>query len=190
MEEEKEVINRAKNGDERALSLIYQRYFNDIYRYTYLSAGSAELAEDLTEEVFFRVLKYIQNYDEEKATFKSWIFRIAHNLVVDYFRSKPRYVHEALDEQLGVEDGQMERMEERIYQEEARKLLKESLNRLTDEQRQVILMKYFLGMSNLEVGEVMGKRKGAINSLQNRALKRMGAYLRERGYGAVDKLEG
>ncbi len=189
MEDEKTLIDRAKNGDEQAFSLIYRRYFDDIYSYVYWSTGSVEVAEDLTEEVFFRVLKYIDKYDGKKAAFKSWIFRIARNLIIDHFRSRSRHFHEALNEGLGEEDGRLEEIEEQVEEEEIVRLLREGLGMLTGEQRQVILMKYFLGMNNQEVGEIIGKRKGAVNSLQNRALNRLGAFLRERGYGIANREE-
>ena len=80
------LVSRAKNGEKDAFTLLYQEYVTPIYRYIYFRVGRADQTEDLTQEVFLRVLKKIGSYRYKGKPFKSWLFRIAHNLVIDHYR--------------------------------------------------------------------------------------------------------
>jgi RNA polymerase sigma factor (sigma-70 family) len=181
---ESDLIRRAREGDEEALGSIYREHFDGVYRYAYWNTGSREEAEDISEETFYRVLKHIGGYDESKASLRSWVMRIAHNLVVDHHRHRARHPQAELDETLAAPvdiGGELEA-------EESRGALLEAMQRLTLEQRQVLQMKYFLQMSNTEAARALGKREGAINALQHRALRRMGGLLEKQGLGrAMDK---
>jgi RNA polymerase sigma-70 factor (ECF subfamily) len=181
---ESDLIRRAREGDEEALGSIYREYFDGVYKYAYWNTGSREEAEDISEETFYRVLKHIGGYDEAKASLRSWVMRIAHNLVVDHHRHRARHPQAELDETLAESvdiGGELEA-------EESRGALHKAMQELTLEQRQVLQMKYFLQMSNAEAARALGKREGAINALQHRALRRMGGLLEKQGLGrAADK---
>ena len=179
MDIESELVRRAQEGDEEALGSIYRECFDGVYKYAYWNTGSREEAEDLSEETFYRVLKHIGRYDEEKASFRSWVMRIAHNLVVDRHRFKARHPEAELDEALASPEDITGSLEAR----ESREGLLEAMQGLTLEQRQVLQMKYFLEMSNAEVARALGKREGAINALQHRALRKMGGILEKEGLG-------
>lgn len=174
MELDPETIRKASEGDREAFASIYHRYFDDVYKFIYWNTGSREEAEDLTEEVFYRVLKYIDRYEEKKASFKSWIFRIARNLVIDHFRSSSRRTRAELDER--AEEGAGD-FQEGLEAAEERREVRRALRILTEEQRQVVVMKYFLEMDNAEIAEVLGKREGAVNALHHRAIRRLQDFL-------------
>ena len=181
MDIESDLIRRAQEGDEGALGSIYRECFDGVYKYAYWNTGSREEAEDLCEETFYRVLKHIGRYDEAKASFRSWVMRIAHNLVVDRHRHRARHPEVELDERLAAPGD----ISSEVEAEESREVLLKAMQELTMEQRQVLQMKYFLQMSNAETARALGKREGAINALQHRALRRMGGLLEEQGLGRV-----
>lgn len=82
-----ELVSRAQHGDKDAFTLLYQEYVNPIYRYIYVRVGNhTEQSEDLTQEVFLKAIKYIERYRYNGKPFVSWLFQIAHNLVIDYYR--------------------------------------------------------------------------------------------------------
>jgi RNA polymerase sigma-70 factor, ECF subfamily len=176
---ESDVIRRAQGGDQDALGTVYRESFDDVYKYAYWNTGSREDAEDLCEETFYRVLKHIGRYDESRSSFRSWVMRIAHNLVVDRYRHKSRRPETGLDEQMAAPDDVTSGMEAK----ELRGAIDEAMRGLTLEQRQVLQMKYFLDMSNAEVAGALGKREGAVNALQHRALRKMGGLLEGKGLG-------
>lgn len=169
----------AASGDRDAFAEIYEGLVEAIYGYLYWNLGSREDAEDLTEEVFLRCLVNIGSYDPRRGAFKAWAFRIARNLMVDHQRRGSRRAQSGLEEELEQDlPGPPEKAEE----EERARTLREALEDLTFMQRQVILMKFFAGMSNAEAASALGRREGAINALQHRALRRMGKILEDRGW--------
>lgn len=174
---ESEVIRRARDGDREAFGDIYRACFDDVYKYVYWNTGSREEAEDLCEETFYRALKHIGRYDESKSSFRSWVMRIAHNLMVDRYRHRSRRPEAELDEGLAAPGD----ITSGVEAKELRAAIEEAMRGLTPEQRQVLQMKYFLEMSNAEVARALGKREGAVNALQHRALRKMGGLLERRG---------
>lgn len=179
MDIESDLIRRAQEGDREAQGSIYRKCFDGVYKYAYWNTGSREEAEDLCEETFYRVLKHLGSYDEEKASLRSWVMRIAHNLVVDRHRRRARRPEAELDEGLAAPTD----ITGGIEAEELRETVKLAMRELTPEQRQVLQMKYFLEMSNAEVAQTLGKREGAVNALQHRALRKMGGLLEKEGWG-------
>jgi RNA polymerase sigma-70 factor (ECF subfamily) len=174
-----ELALETANGNRGAFTEIYEGLVEPIYGYLYWNLGSREDAEDLTEEVFLRCLVNIDSFNPRRGAFKSWAFRIARNLMVDHQRRGSRRARSEIAEEpeQGL-PGPPESMEEK----ERAKALQEALEELTFMQRQVILMKFFAGMSNAEAASALGRREGAVNALQHRALRRLGKILEDRGW--------
>jgi RNA polymerase sigma-70 factor (ECF subfamily) len=163
-----ELVRRAKGGDESALVEIYNQCQAPVYRYVYYRVGSAALAEELTAEVFVRMVDKIGSFRDVGRPILAWLYAIARNLVIDHQRAQGREEWLSLDETLPAsEDGQPHRVAEA---REVRSTLLAALERLTETQRQVILLKFMEARSNAEVAEILGKDEGAIKSLQHRAL--------------------
>lgn len=173
-----ELALRIADGDKEAFGHIYEILLDPIYKYLYWNLGSREDAEDLTEEVFLRCLVHIEAFNPKRGPFKAWAFRIAHNAMTDYHRSRVRRRQEELREEL--EDGTVPTVE-RLEEEEKAAAIRAALQELTPVQRQVVVMKYFAEMSNAEVAKALGRSEGAVNAIQHRALRRMGRVLEERG---------
>jgi len=165
--EESALLQRAREYDQAAIAKIYDRYSLRVYNYIYHRLGDAHAAEDLTATVFLRMLEAIRSSRAWRTSFSGWLFRIAHNLVVDYFRSSRQNMDVPLDEHPVVADEHPADTAERLISQQR---LRTAINQLTEEQGLVITLKFIEGLSNAEVAALLGKSEGAIKSLQFRAL--------------------
>lgn len=161
------LLERVLDYDKSALSEIYDRYAGRIYNYIYYRLGDAHLAEDLTGTVFLKMLEAIQTSKSWNVSFSGWLYRIAHNLIVDHFRRSQQNRSAPLDDRLIAGDEDPVKAVERRF-ENAR--LRRAIEQLTEEQGQVVMLKFVEGLTNAEVAQTMGKTEGAIKSLQFRAL--------------------
>jgi RNA polymerase sigma-70 factor, ECF subfamily len=161
------LLSKARNYDQEALGALYDAYSVRIFNYVYRRLGNVSLAEDLTATVFVRMLEAIRSSRAWQTSFSGWLYRIAHNLVVDHFRSGVQ------DKDLPLE-GRPLASEERPADIAERSLtnmrLRQAMAQLTEEQSLVITLKFLEGMSNSEVGRLIDKSEGAVKSLQFRAL--------------------
>ena len=164
---ERTLLERAKQYDEVALGKLYDHYAPLIYAYVYRRVGDAHLAEDLTSDVFVRVIQAIQAERFWHTSFRAWLYRIAHNLVVDHYRRQPSVVTVELNERLmTTEDDLVSVTTERFVH----RRLRAAVSHLTPNQQQVLALRFGEGMKAREVAEVMGKSVGAVEALQHRAL--------------------
>lgn len=172
------LLERAKAYDTAALSLLYDRYNGRIYKYIYHRVGEPQLAEDLAGQVFLHMLEAIQNEHAWHSSFSGWLYRIAHNLIVDHFRRRGRSSQVSLDDapDLPAEKGDPEAAAEEILSNER---LHEAIQHLTSEQAQVIVLRFLQGLSIAEVTQVMQKSEGAIKALQYRAVLALRENLEE-----------
>jgi len=165
--DETSLLERAREYDQAALGDIYDRYSKKIHSYIYRHLGDLHLAEDLTAEVFLRMLEAAQSARFARTSLSGWLYRIAHNLIVDHFRSHPQRQITPWDERLraAVDDPTVV-VDARLAQQG----LRAALSHLTQEQQQVIVLRFGEGLSALHVARVLGKSEGAIRALQHRAL--------------------
>lgn len=168
-----ELVNRAKSGDHSAVTLIYERYSAAIYRYIYFRVGEAELAEDLQAEVFLRMLEGIHRYEERGWPISAWLYRIAHDRTVDTIRRRRHRKQVPLESWGGSCDGPENAVSAQLDYEE----LNRTLSDLTDDQRQVILMRFMADMSVQEVARRLGRTEGAVKALQHRGLQSLARRL-------------
>ncbi len=167
MQDEESLIRRAQQRDQVALSQLYEENFDRIYRYIVLKIGDRTEAEDLTQQVFLNALKSISSYRFKGMPFSSWLYRIAHNQIVDYLRKKSRRTTVPLDETIpaGKEDpGQV--TERKLEIEE----LALAAKKLTAAQQEVISLRFTSDMSIAEVAKIMGRSVGAVKALQHSAV--------------------
>ncbi|UCD08085.1 MAG: RNA polymerase sigma factor [Dehalococcoidales bacterium] len=160
------LVTQAIDGNVEAFGELYTYHVKKIYRYVYYQVHSKERAEDITQEVFLKAWKAIGSCKGKEKTFSSWLYRIAHNLIIDKLRkSQKQLAHEAeLPEDIrDTADGMEISLEQRD--------LLQVIDVLSPSQRQVILMKFIEDMDNQEIAETMGKSTGAIRILQMRALE-------------------
>lgn len=170
---EEDLVSRAQEFDPEAFGEIYERYYNGVYRYIYYRVGEQHLAEDLTMEVFLRTMEAIDTFSFRGVPFSAWLYRIASNLVIDHYRRQSQAAM-SLEERL-VSDGDHSRQQ--FEAEFTHQALRRALSELTEDQQQVIILKFVDGLSNQEVAQVLGKTEGAVKSLQHRALAALGRVL-------------
>ena len=167
MQDEESLVRRAQQRDQEAFAQLYERYFDKIYRYVVLRIGNETEAEDVTQQVFLNVLHSISSFRWKGAPFAAWLFRIAHNQVVDYLRKKTRQATESLDESLAISksDPQLA-VEQRLDIEQ----LILATKGLTKAQQEVIALRFVSELSTAQVAKVMGKSEGAVKALQHSAI--------------------
>lgn len=165
---ESHLIEKAKAYDEEALSELYRRYANAIFRYVYYRVGDQAIAEDVVGDVFVRALEGLPSYQDTGRPFEAWLYRIAHARVVDHYRRQGRRRFTTLDERLSAgEETDPHRLT--AAQDDARRAWT-AVNHLTEDQQQVISLRFIAGCSTAEVAGLLGKTEGAVKALQHRAL--------------------
>ena len=168
--EEWQLVRNAQKYDEDALQKLYEKYYPKIYNYAFLQMGDVHAAEDLTSDVMLKMLESIQKYSFRGLPFGAWVFRIARNRLIDLHRRRKRRGEVDLSETISGTLASPESMAERALE---RGQIQIALKHLTDEQRQVIVLKFIQGFDNRSVGRIMGRSEGAVKSLQHRALGRL-----------------
>lgn len=179
LDEERLLASRASQGDRRAFGELYEQYLDRIFWYIYFKVGQRSEAEDLTSQTFLKAWDAIADYEWRNHPFGAWLFRIAHNLVVDY--------HRARRDNLTLDDASPQ-LEHRASRDEIRPervlaglittdRVRHAIGRLTEEQQQVLILRFFEGLSTAEVADIMGKRRGAVRGLQFRALSALREFL-------------
>jgi RNA polymerase sigma-70 factor (ECF subfamily) len=168
-EAQQELLDRALRADPAALGALYDQYSDKIYNYIYHRVGQADVAEDLTGQVFMRMLESIRTGRAWRTSFSGWLYRIAHNLVIDHYRRRGRAAFVDIDDTPLVsppEADPLRRVETQLNSEHLRK----SLRQLTEEQAQVITLRFLDDLSITETATIMNKTEGAIKALQYRAV--------------------
>lgn len=166
--EVRKLVERGQAGDRDALEELYLLHFDRIYGYLHMSVGNRHDAEDLTTQTFLKMLESIGRFQWRSAPFSAWLFRIAHNLAMDHFRAARRWQpEEEVPEPPGSEEPSAEAAAMHVL---GRQSMLELIDGLSDEQRQVLTLKFVFSFSNAEAATILGKSEGAVKSLQHRAL--------------------
>ena len=160
------LVKRATGGDLEAFGELYSIYLDRIYRYIYYQIQDKMTAEDITEEVFVKAWKAIKSCKGKERTFSSWLYRIAHNQVIDNLRRQRKHLSTEDVESLADDSNPELEAEGNLERQE----LLASLSCLPQSQKQVIILKFIEGLDNREIEHIMGKSQGAIRVLQMRAL--------------------
>jgi RNA polymerase sigma-70 factor (ECF subfamily) len=165
--EERALLDRARAYDPAALGELYDRYAGKMYAYIYRRVGDAAQAEDLTSELFLRVLNAVKNERTWRDSFVAWLYRIAHNLVVDAYRRRSPSMVPLDDLPLESEGDDPAK----VAQEAAdRTRLRAAIGQLTCDQQQVLALRFGEELTARETAAVMQKTTGAVEAMQHRAL--------------------
>jgi RNA polymerase sigma-70 factor (ECF subfamily) len=178
-QELRRLVEQAQRGDRHALEELYLLHFDRIYSYLHLSVGNRHDAEDLTTQVFVKMLESIGNFRWRSAPFSAWLFRIAHNLAMDHFRANKRW---QLEEEVPEPDpGEGSAAEEEALESIGRQSMLQLIEKLSPEQQQVLTLKFVFNFSNADAATILDKTDGAIKSLQHRALASLQRQLERSG---------
>ncbi|MBA7716003.1 ECF RNA polymerase sigma factor SigW [subsurface metagenome] len=174
MQDEESLVRRAQHRDQEAFAQLYEEHFDKIYRYVTFKIGNETEAEDMTQQVFLNALKSISSFKWKGIPFSAWLFRIAHNQVVDYLKSKKRTAV-PLDESLASNDNNPQLIvEQKLDIEQVLAATKQ----LTEAQREVISLRFAGELPIAQVAKTMGKSQGAVKALQHSAIVALRKALR------------
>jgi RNA polymerase sigma-70 factor (ECF subfamily) len=161
------VILSAQAGNSDAIATLHQTYHQQIYRYFYYRTGEHHTAEDLTGEVFVKLIQSLPHYQMRQAPFRAWLFQIARNLAVDHYRRMSvrqlTQITEVVEDPRPTPEALAERRLTHDY-------LRNALRRLTPDQCDVIVMRFLADMPIAEVARILNKSESAIKNLQLRGL--------------------
>ncbi len=170
----------AAQADRAAFGTLYRRYLDRVYGYTFYLLGDHHDAEDVTERTFLAALSAIETFRDEGASFRSWLFRIAHNQVANALRSRGRRSTASLDS-TEPPSGGLDPASAVGAADDAREL-RAALNQLAPDRRQVLVLRFVDGLAAREIGIVLGRSEGAVRVLQHRALRELAAVLGDGGF--------
>jgi RNA polymerase sigma-70 factor (ECF subfamily) len=161
------LLNRARALEPEALTQVHHTYYVPIFRYVFIQVGDMETAEDLTSEVFIRLLKALRDHTAPQNTLRGWLFSVANIVVKDHFRKQYRAPQTTVDDSLpSAEAGPDQVVETKLMNQK----LQAAVTTLTEEQRQVIAMRFGYEMPVEAVAQTLGKSAGAVKMLQARAI--------------------
>jgi len=163
------LVNQAQGGDVNAVGELYDRHHAAIFRYVRSRVRNQRQAEDLTGEVFVRMLAGLPNYRPTQVTFRAWLYRVAHNLVVDHYRQENNHTLVALDHAEGMSEGKNNPdsiIEHHLTVQE----VQHALETIDPVQREVVILRFLVGMPLKEVALTLDKTVAAVKSLQHRGL--------------------
>jgi RNA polymerase sigma-70 factor (ECF subfamily) len=172
------LVEQAIAGNADAFGKLYLLYLDAIYRYVYFRTKNANDAEDLTEQVFLKAWEALPDYKQCGHPFTSWLYRIAHNAVIDHHRRQKPVVSVPLPEK-GDGAGKQSTALEQIIEAEEVNALVTAIAQLPDEQQQVIILRFVEGLSHAKVARIVDKSEGACRVIQHRALAALNQLLTE-----------
>ena len=185
---EQRLLQRLRLGDTEAFAGLYRANAQAVYRYIAFRVNDTRLAEDLAGDVFIRALKGIGSYQDQGKPFIAWLYRIAHARVVDHYRQQDRRpASTSLDDEPLEASGDMDA---NLLQRQASSILREAISDLTDDQQQVIILRFIEGQRIEMVAQQMGKNANAIKALQHRALHALAVRLERAGFDIETVLAG
>ena len=165
-----------RKSKEATLASLYDEYYGKIARYAFVRLGDRAEAEDLAGEVFLKALESLDSYKERGIPMQAWLFKIAHNLVMDYFRKAAKQKTVSIDSvQVAAESDVVAMTATNIEFER----VTEVLDQLTPDQRRVIELRFFSGLTSEEAGLVLNKKSGAVREMQSAAIRRLRKLLSE-----------
>jgi RNA polymerase sigma-70 factor, ECF subfamily len=172
-----ELVARLKANDDAAYRAMVARFGDPLYSYIYSITGDHHLSEDILSETYLRMVEKIDTYTFYGAPFKAWLYRIAHNMAINTLKRAQRLVGaEALESAATAMDDPATTIAARLEVDE----LRTALGELTDEQQQVVMLRFVAELSTTEVAQALEKTENAIKQLQFRALRSLGRLLERR----------
>ena len=173
-----EFVRGAKRGDPQAFDTLYKHYLSPIYRFVYFRVKSEGDAEDLTQHIFIKAWNALQNFEERGKPFSAWLYAIARNAVIDHWKKKKELrLEESEEANLKIMDDP-DPQEIAAHKEDGARL-RDAIRILTEDQQEIIVLKFIEDRTNSEIAEITDKSEDAIRQLQFRALKALRAHFKD-----------
>lgn len=173
-----ELVEQAKTGQQQAIATLYRRHHTSIFRYSLAKLHDYQLAQDVTGEIFLRMVSHLPGYEITGAPFTAWLFRIAHNHIISVSQKETRYQQIGLDEaELTIrrQDNPALLVEQQLELE----WLLAGLNLIDDSQREVVILRFLIGLSLKEVALVLDRSVGSVKTLQHRGVMALRVALKQ-----------
>jgi RNA polymerase sigma-70 factor (ECF subfamily) len=171
--EEDDLLAAALKLDARALGAIHDRYYPDVYRYLFFKVGDSQAAEDLSSEVFMRLLDALHT-NRPPQSLRGWLFGVANHLSADYFRQRTRRPQTELSDEMS--DG-LEGVDTKVMESLTNQSVRQALQQLTEEQQQVLALRFHEGRSVADTASALHKSETAVKQLQFRAVATLRRFL-------------
>jgi RNA polymerase sigma-70 factor (ECF subfamily) len=179
--DETALVGQAKSGNPDAFGQLYDAYVERVYRYIYFRVTDDQTTEDLTSQVFLKAWEHLDRYKPGGSPFIAWLYTIARNAVIDFYRTRKQTVPL---EEVGALALEEEALDDRMDRQFDILSLRTAMQQLTEEQQQVLILKFIAKLSTQEVANMLGKREGAVRALQMRALQTLAKHMeKEKTYG-------
>ena len=172
------LITQAKNGDVQAIGALYDQYHALIFRYIWSRIPERQLAEDLTGETFMRMVKNLSAYEIRNVPFSAWLYQIARNLIIDHHRQKRNFMSIPLDDTDKMQS--KEHPPDTIVEKQMDiERLREALTKLHENQREVVILRFLVGLPLQEVALTLNRSVASVKSLQHRGLHTLRLLLQQ-----------
>jgi RNA polymerase sigma-70 factor (ECF subfamily) len=178
---EARLVELAMAGDFDSFAALYTCHLDAIYRYIFYRRGDPQAAEDLTGQVFLKAWEALPAYRPVGRRFRNWLYRIAHNLLVDAHRRENLIRFEGLQEEDAMIDPRHETALDTVISKEEAASLAAGIARLPDEYQQVIVLRFIEGLGHAEIAQVLNKSEVACRGIQHRALATLHKILTDGG---------
>ncbi len=173
------LVTQAQQGDSTAFDKLYQHYLTPIFRYLYFKVSAEHIAEDLTQLVFLKAWQSLPRFQQRANPFSAWLYRIAKNVLVDYYRKhKAEIILPADDKVFTTIADQRPNAQQEIEQQEQQQKVRQAIQQLKGEQQEVIILKFINQLTTQEIAQLLNKKEPAIRALQYRALKNLRQFLK------------
>ena len=175
LSEETCLVDQARAGDPEAFAKLYDAYVERVTRYIYFRVSEGSDTEDLVSQVFLKAWENLDRYKSGSSPFIAWLYTIARNLVIDHYRTKKDIL--PLEEAIAT-PSDMEMPDEEAQMHFDLEAMRDSLQALSKDQQQVLILKYIAGLPNEEIAKIMGKQEGTVRGLQMRGLQTMAKHIK------------
>lgn len=172
------LMRLAKSGDAEAFGRLYELYFAPVFRYIYFRVRNKEEANDLTQKVFLKVFCSLPNFRDQNKSPLAYFFVVARNAAIDYWKAKKEISVDDSENAFGQIPDKANNPIELVEKQETSQALYRAVNQLTDDQQEVIVLKFINEMPNKEIAALLGKTEEAVRQLQCRAIKALRQILK------------
>ncbi len=166
--DETTLISLAQRGNQEMFTQLYEMYIERIYRYIYCRVDDNMLADDITSQVFLKAWEKLDSYEQGGSPFVAWLYRIARNTVIDYYRTKKTAL--SLDDMDHLKLSHADEVDKKLDLQSQSQELRKALLALTAQQQKVLILKFIGGFNTKEIAQQLGKQQGAVRALQMRGL--------------------
>jgi RNA polymerase sigma-70 factor (ECF subfamily) len=172
----KEALIKAKNGNAEAFGCLYDTFLDQLYRFVYIRVGNREDAEDVTEQIFLAAFKSISQYEDRGISFEAWLYTIARNKIIDFYRTKKGSAPLESAEHIPDKGKRPDEITEDVLMHES---LMTAMHTLAPAYQEILILKYIEDLENLEISAILEKPVDQIRVLQQRAIKKLKTLMKE-----------